>query len=77
MQTADAGLLFQSESAHERVAARQWKASRPVFSGLPEPIKVSSKPLAIQVDGQDVWVAEANNSVKKIDIATGAPWLLK
>lgn len=70
MQTADAGLLFQSASAKDRVAARERKAARALFPGLPEPVQLN-KPLALQVQGQHVWVAEANAYAKKVDIASG------
>lgn len=71
MQTADAGLLFQSESAQDRVAARLEKSNRPLFPGLSEPIQVSSKPLALQLDGQHVWYSESNGSAKKVELASG------
>lgn len=72
MQTKDVDLFFASDADQKRAAERRSKASKKPAG---EPLRLSTKPLAIRVEGNDIWVAESGFTVKRISLKV-FPFLL-
>jgi hypothetical protein len=66
MQTDDASNLFQTDAALAKSDARRSKAQR--ASKIGDPISLPSKILALQVRGQDAWVAESGWVARRVDL---------
>ncbi|KAJ9116746.1 hypothetical protein QFC20_000681 [Naganishia adeliensis] len=69
MQTDDASNLFQTDAALAKSDARRSKAQR--ASKIGDPISLPSKILALEVRGQDAWVAESGWVARRVDLITG------
>ncbi|KAI5450464.1 hypothetical protein NCC49_003086 [Naganishia albida] len=69
MQTDDASNLFQTDAALAKSDARKSKAQR--ASKIGNPISLSSKILALEVRGQEAWVAESGWVARRVDLSTG------
>lgn len=66
MQTDDASNLFQTDAALAKSDARRSKAQR--ASKIGDPISLPSKILALEVRGQDAWVAESGWVARRVDL---------
>lgn len=66
MQTDDASNLFQTDAALAKSDARRIKAQR--ASKIGDPISLPSKVLALQVRGQDAWVAESGWVARRVNL---------
>lgn len=70
MQTDDASNLFQTDAALAKSDARRIKAQRAAKIG--DPISLPSKVLALQVRGQDAWVAESGWVARRVNLMVSA-----
>ena len=66
MQTNDSGNLFKTDAQLAKESSRSLKLERTKTVG--EPIKLSSKPLAMEVRGNDCWTAESGFVVRRMDL---------
>lgn len=57
MNTTDSDLLFKTDAQLDKEGARQAKLKRTKTVG--EPIHLPSKPLALEVRGDEAWTAES------------------
>ncbi|THH04696.1 hypothetical protein EW145_g5333 [Phellinidium pouzarii] len=66
----DENHFFRTETDLVTEEARKRKAARTKHLGAP--IDVPGKPLAIQIKGSELWVAQSDHVVRKLDLESGA-----
>ncbi|KAL7414927.1 WD40-repeat-containing domain protein [Mrakia frigida] len=69
MQTNDSSNLFKTDAQLEKEDGRALKLER--TKALGDPIKVTSRPLAMEVRGDECWTAESGFSLRRMNLKTG------
>jgi len=73
MQTNDSSNLFKTDAQLEKEDDRALKLER--TKDLGDPIKVTSRPLAMEVRGDECWTAESGFALRRMNLKVSSRFL--